>query len=101
MSVLRGGSGRFRRAACGAMLLGVLQLTALARAAEPDATDDAQGFRTVEGPDREDVPGVPLLLGAYGLFVLCVSAYALRLYRLQRSTQLRVARLDASLKQRG
>jgi len=41
----------------------------------------AQSFQAVEGATKEDVPGGPLLLGAYALIWILVFAYLLRLGR--------------------
>ena len=67
-----------------------------------DAADDtngnrAQTFQAVEGAVKEDVPGGPLLVGAYGLIWLVVFGYLVRLVRLQARTEAEVSRLDKAL----
>jgi CcmD family protein len=62
------------------------------------ASDDrAQAFQAVEGAVREDVPGGPLLVGAYALVWLVVFGYLVRLVRQQARTESDVARLTAAL----
>lgn len=71
---------------------------ALAQGAADEGTGDrAQAFQAVEGAVKEDVPGGPLLVAAYGLIWLVVFGYLVRLARLQSRTQADVARLDKAL----
>lgn len=72
--------------------------SALAQDAADETTGDrAQAFQAVEGAVKEDVPGGPLLVGAYGLIWLVVFGYLVRLVRLQSHTEAEVARLDRAL----
>lgn len=68
-----------------------------AEEAAAEAGDRGEAFRAVEHGETEDVPGGPLLLGAYALVWLFVLAYMLRLARLQRSTENDLARLQQSV----
>jgi hypothetical protein len=56
---------------------------------------DAEQWRSVTSAEREDVPGVPLLLAAYALFAICVTSYIVRLVRLERRSRERLERLAA------
>jgi CcmD family protein len=47
------------------------------------AEDRATSFQAVEGAVREDVPGGPLLVGAYAFVWLAVFLYVWRLGRMQ------------------
>ncbi|MCS6799497.1 MAG: hypothetical protein NZ898_13405 [Myxococcota bacterium] len=99
------------RAAAGlatALLLGCLSTLApdASRAQPPSSgsepsTERATEFVAVEGPVEEDVPGGPLLLGAYGLALALVLAFVLRLARLQEATGRRLERLERALGERG
>ena len=72
--------------------------SALAQDAADTRTDDrAQSFQAVQGAVKEDVPGGPLLVGAYGLIWLAVFAYLVRLVRMQARTEAEVARLAQAL----
>lgn len=57
----------------------------------------AIGFRTVSGPDQEQVPGGTLLLIAYGAAWLLVAGYMWRLGGLHRDTAADVEALRRSL----
>ena len=79
-------------------LCALLTGSALAQDAADETTGDrAQAFQAVEGAVKEDVPGGPLLVGAYGLIWLVVFGYLVRLVRLQAHTEAEVARLDKAL----
>lgn len=83
-----------------AFALWVLLMAGAARA--QDAVDEttgdrAQAFEAVEGAVKEDVPGGPLLVAAYGLIWLVVFGYLVRLVRLQARTEAEVARLNQAL----
>jgi len=58
----------------------------------------AQSFQAVEGPTREDVPGGPLLIGAYAAAWLFVLAYVARLGLLYSKTARELDRLESVLK---
>lgn len=64
---------------------------------EPSVARRATGFRTVTGPDQEQVPGGTLLLIAYGAAWLLVAGYAWRLGGLHRDTAADVEALRRSL----
>lgn len=66
-------------------------------AADEGTGDRATAFQAVEGAVKEDVPGGPLLVAAYGLIWLLVFGYLVRLVRLQSRTEAEVARLDKAL----
>lgn len=61
------------------------------------AEDRATSFKAVEGAVKEDVPGGPLLIGAYGLILAVVVGYSVRLVRLQQRAQDDLARLERQL----
>jgi len=86
---------RFWRQLClCAVLLGAPALAL----AEDSANDDrAATFEAVSGAVKEDVPGGPLLVAAYGLIWLAVFAYVFRLVRLQRGADENLARLQQDL----
>lgn len=61
------------------------------------ASERSAAFRAVEGPQTEDVPGGPLLIGAYGVIWALVMLYVIRLGRMQSRTSEEVERLERSL----
>ena len=65
--------------------------------AQESADDRAQTFQAVEGAVKEDVPGGPLLVTAYGFIWLVVFGYVVRLARLQARSESDVARLERAL----
>ena len=67
-----------------------------AAAAETE-NDRGTAFRTVSGPQTEDVPGGPLAACAYGLVFLLLLAYVWRIGRLQAGTARELARLERAL----
>ena len=69
--------------------------------ADEGTADRAQTFQAVEGAVKEDVPGGPLLVGAYALIWLAVFGYLVRLVRLQAHTEAEVARLEKALAEGG
>jgi CcmD family protein len=65
-----------------------------------DAADErAQSFQAVKGAVKEDVPGGPLLLAAYGVVWVIVLLYVFRLARQQQRSQADLARLERVLTQ--
>ena len=67
-------------------------------AQEPDAAADrAQSFQAVQGAIKEDVPGGPLLVYAYGLIWLVVLLYVVRLAKLQQHNRRELERLSKVL----
>jgi hypothetical protein len=65
--------------------------------AQDAATDRAQSFQAVEGAVKEDVPGGPLLVAAYGVIWALMLLYLIRLVRLQQRAQNDVQRLEQVL----
>jgi hypothetical protein len=60
----------------------------------------ATTFQAVEGPQKENVPGGPLLVAAYGFVLASLVAYVVRLALMQRKTSTEVDRLSALLEQK-
>jgi hypothetical protein len=77
-----------------ALTLALLASPALAQDAQ---NDRAQTFEAVSGGVKEDVPGGPLVLIAYGLIWLAVFGFVLRIVRLQRGADENLARLQQDL----
>jgi hypothetical protein len=79
--------------------LGVLgSLAPLMHAAAQDAAEDrATSFKAVTGAVKEDVPGGPLLLGAYAAILVVIIAYGIRLVRMQQRAQTDLARLERQI----
>jgi hypothetical protein len=75
---------------------GLSLASATARAQSPDE-ERSQAFKPVEGAVQEDVPGGPLLLGAYGSLWLFLLGYGFRLIRLQQRAEADVQRLERAL----
>lgn len=70
--------------------------------AQKDAAEDrATSFQAVQGSAKEDLPGGPLLLGAYGFVLVIVVGYAARLGALQAKTSRELDRLTKALEGRG
>ena len=61
--------------------------------AQDAAEERSQSFQAVKGAVKEDVPGGPLLVYAYGLILLLLVAYLIRLALLQQRSEREVARL--------
>ncbi|HEX2679006.1 MAG TPA: CcmD family protein [Polyangiales bacterium] len=61
------------------------------------AGDRATSFQTVEGAVKEDVPGGPLLVAAYGFVWIAVLGYVLRLGRMQARVEANIATLERAL----
>jgi hypothetical protein len=57
----------------------------------------SQAFKPVEGAVKEDVPGGPLLVAAYGVLWLFLLGYGFRLIRLQQRAEADVQRLERAL----
>ncbi|UJR86805.1 hypothetical protein [Sandaracinus amylolyticus] len=64
---------------------------------ETAAESRATSFQAVEGPSTEDVPGGPLLVGAYGTILVLVLTYVAWLGRLQSTTARDLDRLQKAL----
>lgn len=82
-----------------ALALGVLGslATALHAVAQDAAEDRATSFKAVTGAVKEDVPGGPLLLGAYGAILFVIIVYGVRLVRMQQRAQGDLARLERQI----
>lgn len=80
----------------GLALAVALALAPAALAQDPEG-DRAATFQRVEGPVTEDVPGGPLLVGAYGVAWALILLYVLRLGMLQSRVARDVERLERSL----
>jgi hypothetical protein len=78
-------------------------LSAAAAAAQDDDTvgDRATSFQAVKGAAKEDVPGGPLLVGAYAFVLVLFIGYAARLGALQAKTGRELERLTRALEARG
>jgi hypothetical protein len=72
-----------------------------ARADEGAAESRSEAFRTVEGALQEDVPGGPLLVGAYALILAAVLGYVIHLVRLQSRMSGDIERLTRAIEKRG
>ncbi|MGD8858752.1 MAG: hypothetical protein PVI30_02000 [Myxococcales bacterium] len=61
------------------------------------AEDRSQAFQAVEGGVQEDVPGGPLLVGAYTVVLTALVLYVVRLTRLQQRLGSDISRLQRVL----
>jgi hypothetical protein len=66
-------------------------------AAQDAAEDRATSFKAVTGAVKEDVPGGPLLLGAYAAILVVIISYGIRLVRMQQRAQTDLARLERQI----
>jgi hypothetical protein len=80
-----------RRIRAWALGLGLVTSTAIAQ--EDPAESRSATFQAVQGNVKEDVPGGPLLLGAYGTILVVLCAYVARLGLLQRKNGEELERL--------
>ncbi len=97
---LRGGtvSGRARAWIFGAWLVAAGPGVAAESAHAQDAAEErAQSFQAVEGAVKEDVPGGPLLVAAYGAIWVLLLLYVIRLVRMQQRAQSDLQRLEQAL----
>jgi type VI protein secretion system component VasF len=69
--------------------------------AQDAAEERSQSFQAVKGAVKEDVPGGPLLVWAYGLILLLMVGYLVRLVRLQQRSERELARLSQQLSKAG
>ena len=69
--------------------------------AQDAAEERSQSFKAVQGAVKEDVPGGPLLVWAYGLILLLVVGYLFRLVRMQQRSEREIARLAQQLSKAG
>jgi hypothetical protein len=86
-----------RRALLCAGLLSCLLQASSGASAQEAAEDRSQSFRPIEGAVKEDVPGGPLLVAAYGSLWLFLLGYGFRLIRLQGRAEADVQRLERAL----
>jgi hypothetical protein len=89
---------------CGFALLVLLALPIAAQTPEPAAPDNkdaaesrATAFEAVEGPQKEEVPGGSLLIGAYAFVLVLVVGYVARLASMQSKTAAEVERLTRAI----
>ena len=82
----------------GVLAIGLgLPLAVQAQEAEDPAASRSATFQAVEGPTTEDVPGGPLLVGAYGVVMVLLVGYVMWLARLQSVTTRDIDRLRKAL----
>jgi hypothetical protein len=97
---------RFALAGLFALALSAPMTTAHAQDGGGAASDDpaearSATFQAVEGAVQEDIPGGPLLVGAYGVILALVLGYVLHLARLQSQTTRDLARLRTAVERAG
>ena len=86
-----------RRGLAGAALFALLACGSASVRAQDAAEERAQSFQAVEGAVKEDVPGGPLLIAAYGVIWALTLLYVIRLVRLQQRAQNDLQRLEQVL----
>ena len=69
--------------------------------AQDAAEQRSQSFKAVQGAVKEDVPGGPLLVWAYGLILLLLIGYMVRLVLLQQRSDRELERLSQQLGKSG
>jgi type VI protein secretion system component VasF len=80
------------------MLLAAAPSFAQEADAKEDAADSrATSFQAVEGPQKEQVAGGPLLVGAYAFVLVLLVGYVARLASLQSKTTAEVERLTRAI----
>jgi hypothetical protein len=90
-----------------AVIIGVCALSWAVPSRPPAAAQDdtvgdrATSFQAVQGAAKEDVPGGPLLVGAYAFVLVLLIGYAARLGALQARTARELERLTRALESRG
>lgn len=75
----------------------LLAASSIAAAQEDAAESRSAAFQAVEGASKEDVPGFPLLVAAYGTILVVLCAYVARLGLLQRNNGEELERLARAL----
>jgi hypothetical protein len=75
--------------------------THAAGAQEDAAESRSASFQAVEGATKEDVPGFPLLVAAYGTILVVLVAYVARLGLLQRKNGAELTRLTRAVERAG
>ena len=76
-------------------------LFATVAVAQDAAEERSQSFQAVQGAVKEDVPGGPLLVWAYGLILLLLVSYMVRIALLQQRSDRELARLAEQLGKSG
>ena len=71
--------------------------SSLAGAQEDPAAARAATFQAVEGPQKDQVPGFPLMVAGYGFVLICVIVYVARLAALQAKNRAELERLSRAL----
>ncbi|HEX5655687.1 MAG TPA: hypothetical protein VFX59_00760 [Polyangiales bacterium] len=84
-----------------ALGLGLLLSSAVAVAQEDAAESRSATFQAVQGNVKEDVPGGPLLIAAYGTILVVLCAYVARLGLLQRKNGEELERLARAVERAG
>jgi hypothetical protein len=92
---------RLRTVYLGAIACATAFLFATVAFAQDAAEQRSQSFQAVKGAVKEDVPGGPLLVWAYGLILLLLVGYLVRLVRLQQRSERELARLAQQLAKTG
>jgi hypothetical protein len=82
-------------------LLAGAEGSGVAHAQEDAAESRSAAFQAVEGATKEDVPGFPLLVAAYGTILVVLVAYVARLGLLQRKTGGELDRLARAVERAG
>ncbi|HEY6879386.1 MAG TPA: hypothetical protein VI299_15270 [Polyangiales bacterium] len=80
-----------------ALGLALLAVSSIAAAQEDAAESRSAAFQAVEGAAKEDIPGFPLLVAAYGTILVVLCAYVARLGLLQRKNGQELDRLARAL----
>jgi CcmD family protein len=91
------GIERIRGRLRGAFALGASWLWTAAALAQDAAEERATSFQAVQGAVKEDVPGGPLLVGAYAVVWVFVLLFVVRVVRQQQQSQRDLTRLEALL----
>lgn len=92
---------RFARARVWLVTAALPVLVASVANAQDAAEERSQSFKAVTGAVKEDVPGGPLLVYAYGFILLLLVGYLVRLVRLQQRSERELARLAQQLNKAG
>ena len=82
-----------------ALVLNLLVLCAASPLFAQETAEDsrATSFQAVEGPQKEQVAGGPLLIGAYAFVLVLLVGYVARLASLQAKTTAEVERLTRAI----
>ena len=86
------------------VLFGFVAVAAAQDQGSADGAQDAAesrstSFQAVEGAQGEQIPGGPLVVGAYGFVLVLIIAYVARLARMQAQTTAEVERLTRAIEQ--